>query len=81
MSTGALFHNEMSEPTGVGVSLLMLSERVLTRRWCLVALMKATNLLHWASHQNDQQRGGRVILLIVVLIVTLAAAGVIRSEY
>jgi hypothetical protein len=46
MSTGALFHDEIAETTGVGVSLLMLSERVLARWWRLVAFMKATNLLH-----------------------------------
>jgi hypothetical protein len=50
MSTGALFHDEIAETTGVGVSLLMLSERVLARWWRLVALMKATNLLHRAMH-------------------------------
>ena len=48
MSIGALFHDEMSEPTGVGVSLLMLLEQVLARWWCLVAFMKATNFLHQA---------------------------------
>ena len=46
MSTGALFHDEKAETTGVGVSLLMLSERVLARWWRLVVFMKATNLLH-----------------------------------
>ncbi len=49
MSTGALFHDEMSETTGVGVSLLMLSERVLARWWRLLAFMKATNHLHQAT--------------------------------
>ena len=48
MSTGALFHDEIAETTGVGVSLLMLSERVLARWWRLVAFMKATKLLHRA---------------------------------
>jgi hypothetical protein len=48
MSTGALFHDEIAERTGVGVSLLMLSERVLARWWRLVAFMKAMNLIHWA---------------------------------
>jgi hypothetical protein len=33
---------------GVGVSEWMLSEQVLTQWWCLVAFMKALNLLHWA---------------------------------
>ena len=48
MSTGALFHDEMSETTGVVVSDWVISERVLVRWWRLVAFMKATNLLHWA---------------------------------
>ena len=89
MSTGALFHDEMSETTGIGVSLLMLSERVLARWWRLLAFMKATNLLHLAMQavlyrriataiEMTSKEGG--ILLIVVLIVTLAAAGAIRSE-
>ena len=47
MSTGALFHDEISETTIVGVSGWVLSERVLARWWRLVAFMKATNLLHW----------------------------------
>ncbi len=33
MSTGALFHDEIAETTGFGVSLLMLSERLLARRY------------------------------------------------
>ena len=48
MSTGALFHDEMSETTGVGVSNWVILERVLTRWWRLVAFVKAANLLHWA---------------------------------
>ena len=60
MSTGALFHDEMSETTGV----------VLVRWGCLVALMKATNRLHWETdvrnfvlphrdgHKNGQHRYG-----------------------
>jgi hypothetical protein len=40
MSTGALFHNEMSKTTGVGMSILVIPERVLARWWCLVAFMK-----------------------------------------
>ncbi len=48
MSAGALFHNEIAKTTGVGVSLLMLSERVLAQWWHLVPFMKATNLLHRA---------------------------------
>ena len=48
MSTRALFHDEMSETTGVGVSDWVISEQVLARWWRLVAFMKATNLLHRA---------------------------------
>jgi len=39
MSTGALFHDEMSETTGVGVSDWVILERVLARWWRLVAFM------------------------------------------
>jgi len=49
MSTGALFHDEIEETTGVGVTL-MLSERVLARWRRLVAFMKATNLHHRVMH-------------------------------
>jgi hypothetical protein len=38
ISTGALFHDEIAETTGVGVSLLMLSEQLLAQWWRLVAL-------------------------------------------
>jgi hypothetical protein len=48
MSTGALFHDEMSETTSVGMSGWVISERVLARWWHLVAFMKATYLLHRA---------------------------------
>ena len=48
--TGALFHDEIAKTTGVGVSLLMLLERVLARWWRLVAFMKATNLFHQGMH-------------------------------
>jgi hypothetical protein len=48
MSTGALFHDEMSVPTSVGVSGWVILERVITRWWCLLALMKAMNLFHQA---------------------------------
>jgi hypothetical protein len=89
MSTGALFHDETAETTGVGLSVLMLSERVLARWWRLVAFMKATNLLLRAMRavsyrriataiEMTSKRGG--ILLIVVLNVALAAAGAIRSK-
>ena len=50
MSTGALFHDEKSKTTGVGMSDWVISERVLPRWWCIVAFMKATNLtaaLQW----------------------------------
>ena len=89
MSTGALFHDEIAETTGVGLSVLMLSERVLARWWRLVAFMKATNLLHRAMRAVSYRRiataiemtsKGGGILLIVVLNVALAAAGAIRSE-
>jgi hypothetical protein len=89
MSTGALFHDEIAERTGVGVSLLMLSERVLARWWRLVAFMKAMNLIHWAMRTVfycriataiEMASKGGGMLLIVVLIVFLAAAGAIRSE-
>jgi len=66
MSTGALFPDEMSKTTGVGVSDLAISERVLARWRRLVAFMKAMNLLHWVmhgivpahrhDHRNGQQR-------------------------
>ena len=46
MSSGALFHDEMSKTTDVGVSDWVISERLLTRWRCLVAFMKAMNLLH-----------------------------------
>jgi hypothetical protein len=60
MSTGALFHDEMSETTGVGMSVLLITEQVLARWWRLVAFLKAMNLLnqamHRRGHQNGQQR-------------------------
>jgi hypothetical protein len=37
MSTGALFHDEMSETTDVGMSGWVISERVLARWWHVVA--------------------------------------------
>ena len=67
----------------------MLSERVLTRWWCLVAFVKATNLLHWVMHSVLYQHIMMVIetaskvgtfCINVLLIVTLAAAQGIRSE-
>jgi hypothetical protein len=49
MSTGALFQHEMSETTGVGVAFPFYNIGAsLIRWWHLVALMKVTNLLHWA---------------------------------
>ncbi len=85
----ALFHDEIAETTGVGVSLLMLSEGLLAQWWRLVAFMKATNLLHQSMQAVLYRRiataiemtsKGGGILLIVVLIIALAAAGAIRSE-
>ncbi len=67
----------------------MLSDRVLARRWCLVAFMKATNLLHQAmctvlychiATAIEMVSKGGGMFLIVVLIVFLAAAGAIRSK-
>ena len=43
MSTGALFHDEMSETTGVGMSDWVISEQVLARCRRLVAFNKAMN--------------------------------------
>jgi hypothetical protein len=48
MSTRALFYDEMSETTSIGVSGWVILERVLAQWWRLVAFMKATNLLHQA---------------------------------
>jgi len=89
MSTGALFHDEMSKTTSFGVSDWVISERVLTRWWHLVVFMKATNLLHRAMCVEYYRRIAMAIktaskvgtfCIIVVLIVALAAAGAIRSE-
>ena len=89
MSTGALFHDEMSETTGVVVSDWVISERVLVRWWRLVAFMKATNLLHRAMRVVYYRRititiemaiKVGIFCIIAVLIVALAAAGAIRSK-
>ena len=67
----------------------MLSERVLTRWWRLVAFVKATNLLHWVMCSVLYQRIMMAIktaskvgtfCIIIVLIVALVAAGAIWSE-
>jgi hypothetical protein len=89
MSTGALFYDEMSKTTGVGVSDWVILERMLAQWWHLVAFMKAMNLLHQVMHAVYYHRIAMAIKLprkvgtfciIVVLIVALAAAGTIRSE-
>ena len=46
MSTQAIFQDEIKETTGVGLSDWAISERVLARWQCLVAFMKALDLLH-----------------------------------
>ena len=62
---------------------------MLTQRWCLVAFMKALDLLYRAMHAVlycriataiEMASKGGGMLLIVVLIVFLAAAGAIRSK-
>ena len=88
MSTRVLFHDEIEETTGVGVSDC-LSEQVLARWWRLEAFMKAANLLHRVMHAvlyrciaMAIEMASKVgsLCIIVLLIVALAAAGVIRSE-
>ncbi len=49
----------------------IISEQVLIRWWCLVALMKATNLLHWEIARYSKVS---TCLIIVELIVALAGA-------
>ena len=56
MSTRALFYDEMSETTGVGVSDWVILERVLARWWHLVAFMKALDLLHRAMRSVSYRR-------------------------
>jgi hypothetical protein len=89
MSTVALFYDEMSETTGVGVTHCNI--RASARP--MVAFSgfyeshetppsgNASGIVppHRHGHRNDQQRGGG-LLLIVVLTVALAATGVILSE-
>ena len=55
-STRALFHDEMSETTGVGMSYWVISEQVLARWQHLVAYLKAMNLLH----HDERARAERV---------------------
>ena len=66
MSTRALFHDEIEETTGAGVSDWVLSEQVLARWWCVAAFMKALDLLHQGMrvvmphcnfHRNGHQSG------------------------
>ena len=85
MSTGALFHDEIAETTGVGMSILMLSERLLARWWRLVAFMKATNFLHRAMRVVYYCRIAMAIKMAskrvhFAFIVAMAAAGAIRSK-
>ncbi len=89
MSTGALFQDEISKTTGVGVSDWVISERVLARWWCLVAFMKATDLLHrvmravWYHHIEMAIKTAHKVgtcCIIVVLIITLAVAWAIQSK-
>ena len=67
----------------------MLSERVLTRWWRLVAFVKAMNLLHWVMRSvlyrhimMATKTASKVgtFCINVLLIVTLAAARGMRSE-
>jgi hypothetical protein len=89
MSTRALFHDEIAETTGIGVSGFVISERVLARWWCLVAFVKATNLLHQAMRSVSYCRIATAIkmarkvgtcCIVVTFAVALAAAGAIRSD-
>ena len=61
MSTRALFYDEMSETTGVGVSDWVILERVLARWWHLVAFVKALDLLHRAMRSVSYRRIAMVI--------------------
>jgi hypothetical protein len=89
MSTGALFHDEMSETTGVGVThcnigtsarpTVVFSGFYKSHEPPPSGDARGIVLPHRHGHRNGQQRGGGM-LLIVVLIVFLAAAGAIRSE-
>jgi hypothetical protein len=89
VSTGALFHNEMTETTGVGVTHCNIG--VSARPTVVFSAFyeshepltsgDASSIVppHRHGNRNDQQRGGG-ILLILMLIVALAAARAIRSE-
>jgi hypothetical protein len=64
-------------------------ERVLARWWCLVAFMKATNLLHQAMHVLEYRCIAMAIkmaskegtfCIVVLLIVAMVAAGATRSK-
>ena len=85
MSTGALFHDEMSETT---VRFCYI-ERVLARWWRLVAFVKATNLLHRAMLTVSYRRLSTDIemackvgtcCITVSFAVALAATGAIQIE-
>jgi hypothetical protein len=64
----------------------MLLEQVLTRWRCLVAFMKATNLLHRAMRYRriaiaiEMASNVGTCCIFIVLIVALAAARAIQSE-
>jgi hypothetical protein len=64
-------------------------ERVHAQWRCLVASLKATNLLHWVILTVSYRRITMVIktaskvgviCIVILLIIALAAAGAIRSE-
>jgi hypothetical protein len=87
MSTGALFHDEMSETTGIGMYDWVISERVLARWRRLVAFMKSMNHLHWVMRALEYRRITVAIeikvgtyYIFVLFAVALVAARAIRSE-
>ena len=89
MSTRTHFHDKIEETTGVGVSDWAISERVLARWWCLVAFMKALDLLHQAMCVVQYRRIAMAIKMaikvgtyhiVVLFAVALVAAEAIRSK-
>ena len=67
----------------------MLSEQVFARWQCLVAFMKALDLLHWVMHMVKYRRIAMTIemaikvgtyYIVVLFAVALVAAEVIQSE-
>jgi hypothetical protein len=67
----------------------MLSEQVLVEWWCLVAFMKAMNLLHWVMGAVKYLHTTTAIemvnkvdtfCIVVLFAVALAATGVIQSK-